>query len=401
MADNNIVKIDNSAEKTFQVTWDVGRRCNYDCSYCHPIRHDNFSSHASLETLTSTFDFVLEYFNVIKKYTKIDQKLSISFTGGEPTNNPNFLKMIRHVKEHESYKDSSFSLNLTTNGTFSEQYANQLIDLGVGGTTISYHCESDIKLKKKVVDRIYQYHNANIEGRTSRPRVNIMFHSNPEYFNECVDLANQLRESKIEFTPRIIGDGKSQYPYTHTYTDQQMEVFRSFWEKKEKNIGKNTQHEDKIEKIDDTSQQQKKEENKVNSLGRMCCGGRKFCKTNTQRQDTQSTFIENTNFQGWRCMVNWHWLHIEQQTDQIFHHQTCQATFNTSTGSIGKISESGVLLEKLKKQLETGTMPVIVCSRKFCGCGLCLSKAKSDEDIKELFHDTVKGLEPLIGEKLY
>jgi hypothetical protein len=35
----------------FQVTWDTGRRCNYDCSYCPAHRHDNFSPHATLEDL--------------------------------------------------------------------------------------------------------------------------------------------------------------------------------------------------------------------------------------------------------------------------------------------------------------------------------------------------------------
>ena len=43
----------------FQVTWDLGRRCNYDCSYCPMHRHDNFSPHASLEELIKNSDFVL------------------------------------------------------------------------------------------------------------------------------------------------------------------------------------------------------------------------------------------------------------------------------------------------------------------------------------------------------
>ena len=46
-------------------------------------------------------------------------------------------------------------------------------------------------------------------------------------------------------------------------------------------------------------------------------------------------------------------------------------------------------------------MPVIVCSKEVCGCGLCLSKAKNDDDLKDLFSKTVKGLQPLIGETLY
>ena len=75
--------------------------------------------------------------------------------------------------------------------------------------------------------------------------------------------------------------------------------------------------------------------------------------------------------------------------DEVYHHQTCQATFNTNRGSIGTIAESHIILDKLKKQLATGHMPVIVCSKRVCGCGMCLSKAKTDEDIKDLFSKTV------------
>ena len=45
--------VDLLTGKVFQVTWDLGRRCNYDCSYCPTHRHDNFSSHATLDELKS------------------------------------------------------------------------------------------------------------------------------------------------------------------------------------------------------------------------------------------------------------------------------------------------------------------------------------------------------------
>src|SRR6056300_900772 len=72
------------------VTWDVGRRCNYDCTYCPPHRHDNFSPHASLETLKKTGQFIFDYGELMFKY-KTQKSININFTGGEPTNNPNFL----------------------------------------------------------------------------------------------------------------------------------------------------------------------------------------------------------------------------------------------------------------------------------------------------------------------
>ena len=73
------------------ITWDVGRRCNFDCSYCPAHRHDNFSKHANLETLQKTGNFVFDYSKLIMPLKK-SKRININFTGGEPTVNPNFLK---------------------------------------------------------------------------------------------------------------------------------------------------------------------------------------------------------------------------------------------------------------------------------------------------------------------
>ena len=76
--------------KVFQITWDLGRRCNYDCTYCPVTRHDNFSPHASLDELKNSVNFVYSYVDLYMQYRKED-RASISFTGGEPTVNPNFI----------------------------------------------------------------------------------------------------------------------------------------------------------------------------------------------------------------------------------------------------------------------------------------------------------------------
>ena len=73
------------------VTWDTGRRCNYDCTYCPSHRHDNFSPHASLQELQGVGKFLFDYSELICKY-KTKSQLNVSFTGGEPTVNPKFIE---------------------------------------------------------------------------------------------------------------------------------------------------------------------------------------------------------------------------------------------------------------------------------------------------------------------
>ena len=94
-----VVAIDNDIKKpeTFEVTWDMGLRCNFDCTYCPDHRHNNTSPHASLETLIKTSKFVFDYKKIIQSYSTFDRQWNIGFTGGEPTNNPNFLEMCEYI----------------------------------------------------------------------------------------------------------------------------------------------------------------------------------------------------------------------------------------------------------------------------------------------------------------
>ena len=73
--------IDLLTGHVFQVTWDTGRRCNYDCSYCPMHRHDNFSPHATLDNLKDNVDFLYEYIDLHLGY-RTSKIANIGFTGG-------------------------------------------------------------------------------------------------------------------------------------------------------------------------------------------------------------------------------------------------------------------------------------------------------------------------------
>ena len=117
-------------------------------------------------------------------------------------------------------------------------------------------------------------------------------------------------------------------------------------------------------------------------------------------ESRKSTFVDLREFKGWSCSVNWFFLHLEQQTDSVFHHQTCQARFDGTRGAIGKISEGKKIIAELKEKLKSGTMPTITCPKHTCGCGLCAPKSK----YKENYIDVAKGhfrtevLAPLVKE---
>ena len=355
--------IDLLTGKIFQVTWDLGRRCNYDCSYCPVHRHDNFSKHATLDELKNNVDFLFEYIDVYMEHrqTKI---ANVGFTGGEPTVNPNFIPFSKYLREqyNEKYKDKwEADFALTSNGAFSEKMGLAVME-NFGHATISYHSESDPKLKQQVKDRILQLH---YQGplHNCTVSVNVMFHA--EYFDECKELCQFLLEHGVDFVPRVIGEEPGSMPsFAHKYNEEQLDWMKTYWKQKNDALYASSA-------VGDVVKNAKK---LGSSIGRPCCGSRDMMLHNgTEKR--KSTFVEFREFKGWKCSVNWFFLHLEQQTDQVFHHQTCQAKFNGTRGAIGKISEGHLLVEDLRKQMQAGTLPTIVCPKQTCGCGLCAPKS--------------------------
>ena len=219
--------IDLLTGKVFQVTWDLGRRCNYDCSYCPVHRHDNFSKHATLDELKTNVDFLFEYIDVYMEHrqTKI---ANVGFTGGEPTVNPHFIPFAKYLREqyNEKYEDKwEADFALTSNGAFSEKMGQAVME-NFGHATISYHSESDEKLKQQVKDRILQLH---YQGplHNCTVSVNVMFHA--EYFDECKELCQFLLEHGVDFVPRVIGEEPGSMPsFAHKYNEEQLAWMKNY-----------------------------------------------------------------------------------------------------------------------------------------------------------------------------
>lgn len=408
---SEIIAIDNNLNfpQSFEVTWDMGLRCNFDCTYCPPHRHNNTSAHASLETLIKTSKFVFDYKKLLQSHMTFERQWNIGFTGGEPTANPNFLAMCEYI---HNQNDKDIIVDVTTNGAIGEKYCERLIN-NVDSVTVSYHCEVDQKTKDRVVDRIYQ-----LKDSGMKYKVNLMIHAKQEYFDECMELVERFTKDNIKFVPRIIGESYDNDKYNHRYTAEQHKWFRNFWANKNKKPKENNdaeyEYKDDKKKVEEKKQEVKvepKKEEGRKSLGRPCCGQRTFYTlteeeytNNNKALDTdkwnKSVFACSTEYKDWSCLINWNWLHIEQENDNILHHQTCRANFGGKRGPIGKISESEIVLERLEKQLATGKMPVITCPNKVCGCGLCVQKSKHHDMTEAMFNKAVKGLIPVVGAEL-
>jgi MoaA/NifB/PqqE/SkfB family radical SAM enzyme len=141
-----------SHQDSIKVEWNLGKRCNYDCSYCPKEIHDNTSPHTDIEILKQSLD----------KLATLGKPIRLSFTGGEPCVHPKFEELIRYAK-HIGIQ----WISVTTNGTRPyEFYASLPVDQYVVSIHLEYDwrrvfntIESLVDLTKiKVIAQIMAHH---------------------------------------------------------------------------------------------------------------------------------------------------------------------------------------------------------------------------------------------------
>jgi MoaA/NifB/PqqE/SkfB family radical SAM enzyme len=122
-----------------KVEWNLGKRCNYDCSYCPDSIHDNYSPHTPIDILERTVD----------RLCALGKPLRISLTGGEPAVHPDIEDLFDYFKRKDV-----FWVNLTTNGTRpakwyldNEMFFNHLV--------FSLHFEHDWQRILRTINEFY------------------------------------------------------------------------------------------------------------------------------------------------------------------------------------------------------------------------------------------------------
>jgi MoaA/NifB/PqqE/SkfB family radical SAM enzyme len=126
-------------QNSIKIEWNLGKRCNYDCSYCPSSIHDNSSPHTDIEILKSTVD----------KLMTLGKPIRLSFTGGEPTVHPKFNELVKYCK----HVGVSW-ISVTTNGTLPyEFYASLPIDQLVFSIHLEYDWKRVFNTVESIVDQ--------------------------------------------------------------------------------------------------------------------------------------------------------------------------------------------------------------------------------------------------------
>ena len=105
-----LIRVEHSAKKYkswVRIEWNMGKRCNFDCSYCGADLHDNTSKHMPLEKFEYTIKRIREFYK--------DKSIRMSLTGGEPFVHPQILEILSLFKKYNIDETSIISNGFSSN----------------------------------------------------------------------------------------------------------------------------------------------------------------------------------------------------------------------------------------------------------------------------------------------
>ena len=95
----DLIRVEHASKKYKQwvrIEWNMGRRCNFDCSYCGADLHDNKSKHLPFEKFDDAVRTMREFY--------ADKQIRMSLTGGEPFVHPRILDILQYSPSTELTK---------------------------------------------------------------------------------------------------------------------------------------------------------------------------------------------------------------------------------------------------------------------------------------------------------
>lgn len=132
----------------FAVTWNLGKKCNYDCSYCSPQIHD---LHSAFPNINDIKNFMT---NVSEQLKKNNKSIRFNFTGGEPFLHPEIIDIFKHAFELTNHSGQMVAV---TNGSLPLELYQESMNY-LSNLTISIHLERSQKETNKTVNKIIALH---------------------------------------------------------------------------------------------------------------------------------------------------------------------------------------------------------------------------------------------------
>jgi pyruvate-formate lyase-activating enzyme len=356
----------------FLLDWEVTKLCNLDCSYCDTGidgGHDNSTKHPSLAECLQSIDFMYEYVDLYMQYKKQSQrKVVLNVYGGESVFHPDIVKILQECREkYKKYQDNwHLTITCTTNGIIGPNHWKKIVPL-VDEFSVSYHTEILPKQRQQFLDNVLY-----LKQENKRFKCIIMMHSNPTYFDEAEKIVKFCQDHNLRFIKKPLDNSEKKW----SYTSEQFNKLKTFW----MSVVPSTNQDEYEKKLNSVGTSE--EVLSINE-GRPCCGGRKLSINNDLKSCV--SFVEKQGFRDWYCSVNWFFLFVRQLDGAVFTNKDCKTSTTGRVEPLGNLKNYQSIIDKLKQQLDTRSVPIIQCVKDICMCGFCAPKADNIDDFQKLF----------------
>jgi pyruvate-formate lyase-activating enzyme len=347
----------------FLLDWELTMKCNLDCSYCAPglyNGHDNSTDHPPLSECLESIDFMYSYVDEYMKYKKPSQrKVFLNVYGGESIFHPDIVEILQNChSRYQKYKDNwHLTISCTTNGIAGPNLWNQIVPL-IHDFTMSYHPENLPKQKEQFTNNLLY-----LKEQQKRFKCLVIMHNDPKFWDNSESMIEFCKANSIKYLPRALDNEDLKW----SYTNEQYNKFKVYWVDQSP---KSQQEKYKVQ-IDTVGTL-----DQVSSIaeGRACCGGRMMSTNNDLK--SSCAYIPHQNFKDWACSVNWFFLYIKQLTRDVYTNKDCKMSTTGRVEPLGNLKDSASILDTLTDQLQNHKMPVIICNKQVCRCGICAPKVK-------------------------
>ena len=172
----------------FNISWILGRFCNYKCSYCWPYARTDQLDFQSLEVYKSTV-------NEIKRQARLNGFTDFhwSFSGGEPTAYKQLLDLVKHLDDgiQTPYQSIHMTTNLSPGSKWWNSWCTATEMLQRRSITASFHAE--FAREQEFGDKCLQLMYERVHVTVNQVMV-------PDKFYETLERCNRLQERGIIVT---------------------------------------------------------------------------------------------------------------------------------------------------------------------------------------------------------